>query len=127
MQHEVIGKSIGLGRQGEQLAADYLVDLGWKIIERNWRCPIGEIDICALAPNEFGPPTAVAVEVKTRSGLGYGDPLEAITWQKLSTLRALAAIWVKTLGVSHYGVRVDAVGVLKRRGRAVEFQHVMGL
>lgn len=124
---DVPNTTIALGRAGEQEAAEYLSNLGWQIVERNWRCPIGELDICALAPNEFGAPTAVAVEVKTRSGLKFGDPLEAITWEKTARLRKLAAVWARSLDARHDGVRLDAVGVLKWRGRAVEIHHVMGL
>src|SRR3954464_14821429 len=77
---ETVGGSL-LGRRGEDLAARYLTDLGYRILARNWRCRSGEIDLVA-ADLEPGRRTIVFCEVKTRSGLGFGDPLEAITWAK---------------------------------------------
>ena len=62
-----------LGRRGEEIAADYLRGAGLVIVERNWRCTLGEIDIVALDAAD-----TVFVEVKTRAGLGYGHPLESI-------------------------------------------------
>ena len=52
----------------------YLAEAGLQVLERNWRCPLGEIDLVAREGNE-----TVFVEVKTRAGLGYGHPFEAIT------------------------------------------------
>jgi putative endonuclease len=63
-----------LGKRGEDLAADYLRGAGLSIVERNWRCALGEIDVIARDGGE-----TVFVEVKTRAGVGYGHPLEAIT------------------------------------------------
>ncbi|MBX9718815.1 MAG: YraN family protein, partial [Microbacteriaceae bacterium] len=63
-----------LGRTGEQLAVEHLTAEGYTILDRNWRCAIGEIDIVARHGE-----TTVVVEVKTRSGLGFGHPLDAVT------------------------------------------------
>lgn len=111
-----------LGQQGEQLAADFLTGAGMEILERNWRCSRGEIDIVAVAGR-----TLVVCEVKTRSGVGFGTPLESITRQKASRLRALAVAWVKAHGVFFEEIRIDVVGVL--RGATGEFtiQHVQGV
>lgn len=115
-----------IGGLGEQLAAEYLSGLGWTIVARNWRCDQGEIDIAALEPAS-GPPIAVVVEVKSRSGLGFGSPLEAITADKLRRLNRLAVIWASQLDVPHRGLRVDALGVLKLAGQAPSFEHVRGI
>ena len=77
-----------LGRRGEKLAADHLIASGFEIVDRNWRCSQGEIDIIATKNSEL-----VFVEVKTRSSLAFGHPLEAITVAKLARLRRLAAAW----------------------------------
>ena len=77
-----------LGRSGEDLAVDHLEAQGYTILDRNWRCSIGEVDIVAREGA-----TTVVVEVKTRSGSGFGHPLEAITPVKLARLRRLAAAW----------------------------------
>ena len=80
------GRNQTLGAQGEHIAAHYLVHtLGWRVIARNWRSGRhGELDLIAEDGGSI-----VAVEVKTRSGLGYGNPLEAITARKTARLRRL--------------------------------------
>ncbi len=77
-----------LGARGEELAAAALAAAGMLVIDRNWRCGQGEIDIVAVDGDE-----TVFVEVKTRASVAYGHPLEAITAQKLARLRRLAAAW----------------------------------
>lgn len=115
------------GRRGEDLATKYLLDLGWQVLHRNWRCPAGEIDITAIQPDPTFGSIAVAVEVKYRTGLGYGDPLEAITQEKLLRLRRLTAIWSKTLVQPVHQVRLDAIGILQLPGQAPQFRHLKGL
>ena len=68
-----------LGRRGEAIAARHLEAAGLVIVERNWRCTHGEIDIVARDGGDL-----VFVEVKTRSSVEYGHPLEAITPIKLA-------------------------------------------
>ena len=68
-----------LGRRGEQLAAEYLERAGLRILDRNWRCETGELDIVALDQRVL-----VVCEVKTRSGVRYGSPLEAVSHSKRS-------------------------------------------
>jgi putative endonuclease len=98
---------ISLGRRGEDAAADYLVELGWTILDRNWRCREGELDIVAHDGRGH-----VACEVKTRGSDRFGDPLEAITPDKAARLRRLAWRWAAEHGVSGGRVRVDALGLL---------------
>ncbi len=103
-----------LGRTGEQLAVDHLAAAGYTILDRNWRCPVGEIDIVALHGG-----TIVVVEVKTRSGLGFGHPLDAVTPRKLARLRRLAAAWCEAqldrAGAGSRALRIDVVGVVVAR------------
>ena len=106
-----------LGRTGEQLAVDHLIDQGFEIIERNWRCRDGEIDIVAREGR-----TTVVVEVKTRGGTGYGHPLEAITPVKLARLRRLAGAWCAAHGPVT-ALRIDAIAVVARRA-GIEIEHV---
>src|SRR5215472_16729957 len=82
-----------LGRQGEQLAAEFLQAAGFLILDRNYRCAEGELDIVAADQRVL-----VACEVKTRSSSAYGSPIEAITSSKLRRLRRLAVRWVRTHG-----------------------------
>ena len=83
-----------LGVRGEDLACAELERQGLQVLERNWRCRLGEIDIVAAEAGASGL-TLVFCEVKCRSGLGFGHPLEAITYAKMRTLRQLAAVWMR--------------------------------
>ena len=112
-----------LGAQGEELAVAELRRQGMEVLERNWRCRLGEIDVVATE-TVAGRTTVVFCEVKCRSGLGFGDPLEAITWAKLRRLRSLAAEWMRVHDVQAAGIRLDAVGVLLIRGREPTVRHV---
>jgi putative endonuclease len=112
-----------LGVRGEELAVAELQRQGMEVLARNWRCRTGEIDVVA-AETVDGRTTVVFCEVKCRSGLGFGDPLEAITWAKLRRLRSLAAEWMATHQVSAQAIRLDAIGVLLVPGRAPQVTHV---
>lgn len=102
-----------LGDYGEQIAADFLVAEGMQIVERNYRCPLGEVDIVA---RDGG--TLVVCEVKTRRGTTHGSPLEAVTSAKAARLRRLAGHWLEEHADSPPSVRIDVVSVLvPRRGR----------
>ncbi|EOM75989.1 YraN family protein [Rhodococcus rhodnii] len=110
-----------LGSHGEELAARYLVESGMEILDRNWRTRAGELDLIA-ADSEC----AVFVEVKTRTGLGYGTPAEAVTPLKQRRIRALGVAWLRTSERSWASVRFDVVSVLVRRGYAPRIDHVKG-
>lgn len=111
-----------LGRQGEQLAAEYLEKAGFRILDRNYRCADGEIDIVAADQRML-----VACEVKTRSGVRYGTPVEAVTAKKLRRLRRLAVHWVLAHGVTFDGLRVDIVGVLRSSSGDFTIEHLRGV
>jgi putative endonuclease len=111
-----------LGQQGEQLAADFLTAAGLKILDSNWRCQHGEIDIVALEGQ-----TLVICEVKTRSGVRFGTPVEAITRQKAARLRRLAVAWVTAHGLFFEEIRIDAVGVLRAASGEFSIEHVRGV
>ncbi len=96
-----------LGARGERLAEAALRGSGYLILDRNWRCPQGEIDLVARDGDE-----TVFVEVKTRSSVRFGHPLEAITARKLARLRRLAAAWCAAHPGDHDRVRIDAVAVI---------------
>ncbi|MGH3243088.1 MAG: YraN family protein [Spirillospora sp.] len=98
---------ISLGRRGEDAAVAHLVELGWTILDRNWRCREGELDIVAHDGRGH-----VVCEVKTRGSARFGDPLEAITADKAARLRRLAWRWAAAHGVSGTSVRVDVLGLL---------------
>lgn len=108
-----------LGRRGEATAAQYLERAGLRIVDRNWRCPAGEIDLVAVDGS-----TLVIVEVKTRSTDDFGQPLESITASKLERLYVLASLWARAHNLRFSGLRVDAVGVLDDGTGAPRIEHV---
>jgi putative endonuclease len=102
-----MAKKDELGRWGEQIAADHLASLGYRIVDRNWRCPQGEIDIVARHRS-----TLVIAEVKTRRSIAFGHPFEAVTPAKLSRLNRLAFAWCAAHEGWHGRIRLDVVSVL---------------
>ena len=112
-----------LGVRGEDLACAELERQGMQVLERNWRCRLGEIDIVAAEVGEAGL-TLVFCEVKCRSGLGFGHPLEAITFSKMRTLRQLAALWMREHHVKASTIRLDAIGVVLVSGEPPSLTHV---
>lgn len=113
---------LALGKYGEDLAARYLRERGMRILERNWRCAEGEIDLVALDGD-----CLVVCEVKTRRGTGVGDPLEAVTWEKARRLRHLAAAYLRSRPGAVPLVRIDVIGVLAERGRPPVVRHVVAV
>jgi putative endonuclease len=111
-----------LGQQGEELAANYLAGVGLQILERNWRCKEGEIDIVALDQRVL-----VVCEVKTRSGVRFGTPLEAVTRQKALRLRRLAIRWITDRGLVFEQIRIDVIGVLRTGSGEFSVEHVRGV
>ena len=111
-----------LGRYGEALAERHLTAQGMVVLDRNWRCPAGEIDLVLRDGRVL-----VVCEVKTRSSLDFGTPHEAVTERKLARLRRLAVRWQVDHGVAAGDVRLDMVCILRpRRGRST-IEHVRGL
>jgi putative endonuclease len=113
--------SDALGAYGERVAAAHLVDAGMAIVERNWRCDIGEIDIVARDGD-----TRVVCEVKTRRGKEFGSPLEKVTPDKAQRLRRLAARWIAQTGIHPLDVRIDIVAVVRSPRGAAQVEHVRG-
>jgi putative endonuclease len=111
-----------LGRRGEQAAVEYLESAGLRILDRNWRCAEGEIDIVAAEGRVL-----VICEVKTRSGTGYGSPLEAITRSKRARLRRLAIRWLVAHGVLFDEVRIDVIGLIRDESGQYQLEHVRGV
>lgn len=112
-----------VGQQGEKLAAEELQRQGMTIVARNWTCSIGEIDIIAEETDDRGR-TVVFCEVKCRTGVGYGEPLEAITYAKVRKLRQLAAEWLRQTDVAPEVARIDAIGVVLEPRRPPRLTHV---
>ena len=111
-----------VGAYGEGLAARHLTALGMVLLDRNWRCDIGEIDLVLRDG-----PALVVCEVKTRTSTAYGSPLEAVSAQKANRMRRLAARWLAEHAVRPEEVRLDLVGVLVPARGAPVVEHIPGV
>ena len=108
-------RNAALGRYGEERAAAYYRAHGYAVLERNWRCPAGEVDlICARGR------TLVVCEVKARSRMTHGHPLEAVTRAKQLRLRRLAAAYLRSQDRHWSEVRFDVAAVLGHTLHVVE-------
>ncbi|MBY0442760.1 MAG: YraN family protein [Mycobacteriaceae bacterium] len=113
-----------LGALGEQLAVDHLVSLGLRIVTRNWRCRYGELDVIAA---DMVTRTVVFVEVKTRTGDGFGGLAQAVTRDKIRRLRRLAGLWLMAQHDSWTAIRIDMIGVQVGRFSGPQITHVPGI
>jgi len=119
------GRANAVGAYGERLAARYLVELGIQILDRNWRCDQGEIDIVAMDES-----CLVIVEVKTRRSLAFGSPVEAVTAVKAARLRRLACCWLtdhRSLVESVSDIRIDVIGVLRPSSGPARIEHLVAV
>lgn len=105
-----------LGRHGETLAARWYEQRGYTVLERNWRCGEGELDL-VLCNDDL----IVICEVKTRSSTRFGSPFEAVDARKQLRLRRLAARWLRERAPFRPAqVRFDVAGVLGGRVEVIE-------
>jgi putative endonuclease len=118
------------GRLGEEIAVRTLREAGLSIVERNWRCPVGELDIVAeeigtdYASGESDARWLVLVEVRTRSSTTRGTARQAFTPRKQAKLREVAGHYLQEKGWRGPW-RIDAVAVqLDRSGREVAVEHI---
>ena len=111
--------TIELGSLGERIAATHLTDVGLRVLDRNWRCREGELDIVAREGDAL-----VFCEVKTRRGTAFGHPVEAVTVTKQRRLRILAQRWLAAHDEHAPDLRFDVVGVLVRPSRPALVTHL---
>ena len=111
-----------VGAYGERVAARHLVDAGMVVVDRNWSCEHGEIDL-VLRDGEV----LVVCEVKTRSSDACGSPHEAITPAKLDRLKRLGLLWAEAHDVRPAETRIDLVAVHRPRRGPSTVDHVRGL
>lgn len=116
------GHNLALGAYGERVAERHLVAAGMTVLDRNWRCAAGEIDLVLRDGDVL-----VVCEVKTRTSAAYGTPHEAVGDAKVDRLRRLAMAWQTERGVTAPDVRLDLVAVLRPRRGAAEVEHVRGI
>ena len=103
----VVSHNQSFGAWGEDLVAEWYVKRGYDIVERNWRCRQGEIDIIASRDSEL-----VICEVKTRASANFGSPALAVDANKQQRLRRLAAHWLSENPTTRASVRFDVAAVV---------------
>ena len=110
-----------LGDFGERVAVRFLRDLGMAVLDRNWRCPEGELDIVARDGSEL-----IVCEVKTRTSVRFGTPFEAITPDRANRLHRLGWRWVAAHRdrVTFSRLRVDVVAVTAGQRGAAQVEHI---
>jgi putative endonuclease len=108
-----------LGAYGERLAARHLQDQGLVLLDRNWRCPDGEVDLVLRDGDDV-----VFCEVKTRRGGQFGTPAAAVGPRKIRKLRQLAHRWLAESGIRPREIRFDVVEVLPQRRGATRVAHI---
>ncbi len=115
----------GLGKTGERLAAEALKQRGYSILEQNFRCTLGEIDLIMEDEHDL-----IFVEVKTRRGQAYGRPEEAVTQRKQEKLIQVATYYLDLHACSERAWRIDVVAVqLSTTGKLEEirvYQNAVG-
>lgn len=116
------GQKQALGAYGEAIAARHLVERGMILLDHNWSCGDGEIDLVLRDRR-----TLVFCEVKTRRSVSHGTPLEAVSTVKFARLRRLASQWMEANGVRGLEVRFDLVGIVCPRGGSPTLDHVAGI
>jgi len=113
-----------IGSKGEALAAQRLEEKGYRILDRNYRFERGEIDLVAFEPddeNEGG--ELVFVEVKTRSGLGFGEPEEAVSEEKQRSIVTVSQAWLHERKMEGAACRFDVVSVVLNQSDAPSITH----
>ena len=108
-----------IGALGEDFVAKYLVAKNYQILDRNWRIRDGEIDLVAMSENGI----LVFIEVKTRTSIAFGHPLEAITRDKAYRLQKLALAWLTVHHRWGFEYRIDAAAVLISKGEKFEIDY----
>lgn len=114
-----MAESHELGRRGEELAAALLQERGWAILDRNFRFGHKEIDLVARLGR-----LVAFVEVKTRRGLDYGHPMEAIGRLQRREIARVARAWIARHGRRGDLYRFDAISVLLQDGRLPQVDHL---
>ena len=102
-----------VGAYGERVAVRWLEDAGYAVLDRNWRCRSGELDVVAVRGG-----VVVFIEVKCRRSAAFGPPSAGVTPRKAARVRAAAAAWLVAHDLSDASVRFDVLSVLRPRSGA---------
>ncbi len=101
-----------LGKKGEEIAASYLESKGYTILERNFKCRSGEIDLIACAEDKL-----VFIEVKTRRNLNYGLPREAVNKEKVRHIFSVIDFYTRKYNIQDVDKQIDVVEILLNSGK----------
>ena len=112
----------GIGSLGEEIAANFLTTRGYRILERNFRCKGGEVDIIAREPLEK---SLVFIEVKARRGLSYGVPQLAVTPFKQRQISKAALTWIAKNNQHNQNARFDVIAILLDAGGRHTVEHII--
>jgi len=107
-----------LGSEGEDLAVRFLQKKGYRIVARNYKTPVGEIDIIARDGD-----TIVFIEVKTRTDISFGYPFEAVNKRKRQKLKNLALLYLKRQG-KEFPVRFDVLSIFCMGNGKKDIEHI---
>ncbi len=118
----VSGGNKGTGELGEEVAANFLIARGFRILERNFRCKGGEVDIIARNP---GDKSLVFIEVKTRRGLSYGVPQLAVTPFKQRQISKAALTWLGKHRLHDTNARFDVIAILLSGDGLHKIEHIV--
>jgi putative endonuclease len=110
-----------VGAYGERVAARHLQHEGLVVLDRNWRCPDGELDLVLRDGDDV-----VFCEVKTRRGEGFGSPAEAVTPDKVRRLRRLAGLWLAQTNLRPHALRFDVIEVFAQNVDDPRVEHIRG-
>lgn len=108
-----------MGREGENIAADYLTQKNFRIIERNYRCRMGEVDIIGIFLKEL-----VFIEVKTRSNISFGYPYEAVDNRKILKIRRVAQHFIFERKLYDLDVRFDIISIILNKDDRPKIEHI---
>ena len=108
-----------LGKWGEQVAAKFLKKSGFVIIERNYRCRLGEIDLITSAKDKL-----IFIEVKTRSSSRYGLPGESVNAKKQSKYFQIATYYVNYKKLYSFELRFDVIEIMRESDESYNINHI---
>lgn len=112
-----------IGRRGEELAAEYLITKGWKLIARNWSTKVGELDIVADDGTQL-----IFIEVRTTTSQQYGLGFQSVNYRKQQQVRRLALQFVQQQNKGHLPIRFDVISVLlSKEGQLIDIKHLEGV
>ncbi len=112
----------GTGELGEEVATNFLVANSYRILERNFRCKGGEVDIIARAPEDK---SLVFIEVKARRGLSYGVPQLAVTPFKQRQISKAALTWLSKNRLHDTNARFDVIAILLSNDGQHKIEHIV--